>query len=114
MIDDEKPQDMAAEVVRAEPPAHLECTLGTDLLRREPASTGTVTRLTLRHTVRDRDWTPKVAAGRHLCLDVAEKLLEGRPIRPIRGAAAVDFGWAELDDQYARRFGIPNTGLPDA
>ncbi|MGD6756432.1 SRPBCC family protein [Streptomyces sp. BH105] len=114
MIDDEKPQDMAAEVVRAEPPALLEYTLGTDLLRWELAPTGTGTRLTLRHTVRDRDWIPKVAAGWHLCLDVAEKLLEGRPIPPIRGAAAVDFGWAELNDQYARRFGIPNTGLPDA
>ncbi|MFI5664393.1 hypothetical protein [Streptomyces sp. NPDC051684] len=63
MIDDEKPQDMAAEVVRAEPPTLLENTLGTDLLRWELAPTATGTRLTLRHTVRDRDWIPKVAAG---------------------------------------------------
>jgi uncharacterized protein YndB with AHSA1/START domain len=33
MIDDEKPQDMAAKVVRVEPPTLLEYTLGTDLLR---------------------------------------------------------------------------------
>ncbi|MFI9844080.1 SRPBCC family protein [Nonomuraea sp. NPDC051941] len=113
MIDDEKPQDMAAEVVRAQPPTLLEYTLGTDLLRWELAATDTGARLTLRHTVQDRDWIPKVAAGWHICLDVAEKLLEGHPIPPIRGAAAVDFGWSELNDQYAHKFGIPNTGLPD-
>ncbi|MGW4964071.1 SRPBCC family protein [Nonomuraea sp. NPDC004186] len=113
MIDDEKPQDMAAEVVRAQPPTLLEYTLGTDLLRWELAATDTGARLTLRHTVQDRDWIPKVAAGWHICLDVVEKLLEGHPIPPIRGAAAVDFGWSELNDQYAHKFGIPNTGLPD-
>ncbi|MFG1686523.1 SRPBCC family protein [Nonomuraea sp. NPDC049269] len=113
MIDDEHPQDLAAEVLRAEPPTLLEYTLGTDLLRWELVATDTGARLTLRHTVQDRDWLPKVAAGWHICLDVAEKLLEGRPIPPIRGAAAVDFGWSELNDLYARKFGIPNTGLPE-
>lgn len=112
MIDDE-PEDMAAEVVRAEPPALLEHTFGTDLLRWELAATGTGTRLTLRHTVDDRGWIPKVAAGWHICLDVAERLLDGRPIPPIRGAAAVDFGWSELNDRYAQRFGIPSTGVPE-
>jgi uncharacterized protein YndB with AHSA1/START domain len=113
MIDDEKPQDMAVEVLRAEPPTLLEYTLGTDLLRWELVATGTGARLTLRHTVAERDWLPKVAAGWHLCLDVAERLLEGHPIPPIRGAAAVGFGWSELNDQYAQKLGIPNTGLPE-
>ncbi|MGW2156236.1 SRPBCC family protein [Nonomuraea sp. NPDC001699] len=112
MIDDENPLDMAAEVVRAEPPTLLEHTFGTDLLRWELAATGGGTRLTLRHTVQDRDMLPKAAAGWHICLDVAEKLLDGRPIPPIRGAAAVDFGWSELNDRYARRLGVPDTGLP--
>lgn len=44
---------------------------------------------------------------------MTERLLEGRPIPPIRGAAAVGFGWSELNDQYAQKFGIPNTGLPE-
>lgn len=43
---------------------------------------------------------------------MAERLLEGRPIPPIRGAAAVDFGWPELNDRYARELDVPNTGLP--
>lgn len=113
MIDDENPQDMTAAVVRAEPPTLLEYTLGTDLLRWELTATDSGTRLTLRHTVKDREWIPKVAAGWHLCLDVAERLLDGHPVPPIRGAAAIDFGWSALNDQYARKFGIPNTGLPE-
>lgn len=113
MIDDEQPQDMPAEVVRAEAPTLLEYTLGTDLLRWELAATDTGVRLTLRHTVNDRDWIPKVAAGWHICLDVAEKLLEGHPIAPIRGAAAADHGWSELNSQYARTLAIPDTGMPD-
>lgn len=113
MIDDENPEDMPARVVHAEPPTRLEHTFGTDLLRWELAAAGTGTRLTLRHTVQDRDWAPKVAAGWHLCLDVAERLLDERPIPPIRGAAAVDFGWSELNDQYAQKLGIPSTGLPE-
>ncbi|MCM2423807.1 SRPBCC domain-containing protein [Streptomyces sp. RKAG293] len=98
--------------LRAEPPALLEYALNTDLLRWELAATDTGTRLTLRHTVKDRDWIPKVAAGWHLCLDVAERLLEGRPIPPIGGTAAVGFGWSELNEQYAQKSGIPDTGLP--
>ncbi|XRQ13781.1 SRPBCC family protein, partial [Actinomadura welshii] len=114
MIDDEKPEDIAVEVLRADRPTLLEYSFGTDLLRWDLAATGTGTRLTLRHTVIDRDWIPKVAAGWHICLDVAETLLEGRPIPPIRGAAAMDFGWPELNDRYAQKFGIPNTGAPDS
>ncbi|MGW2222754.1 SRPBCC family protein [Nonomuraea sp. NPDC001684] len=112
MIDDDKPQDLVAEVVRVQPRTLLEYTFGTDLLRWELAATGGGTRLTLRHTVLDRDLLPKVAAGWHLCLDVADRLLDGRPIPPIRGAVAVGFGWSELNDRYARQLDVPNTGLP--
>lgn len=113
MIDDEQPEDIPVQVVRAEAPALLEYTLGTDLLRWELTATSTGTRLTLRHTVKDREWVPKVAAGWHICLDVAEKLLDGTPIPPIRGAAAAKFGWSELNDRYAEEFGIENTGMPE-
>jgi uncharacterized protein YndB with AHSA1/START domain len=112
MIDDEPPEDLPAQVVTAEPPTLLEYTWGTDLLRWELSPTPTGTRLVLRHTVPDRDWLPKVAAGWHICLDVAEKLLEGNPIEPIRGAAAADHGWQDLNTQYARKLEIPDTGLP--
>ena len=39
-------------------------------------------------TTRDADWIPKIAAGWHLCLLVAERLLQGHPIKPIIGETA--------------------------
>ena len=57
----------------------------------EPIAGGT--RLTLRHQTTDPDMIPKVAAGWHLCLLVAESLLDGRPVGPIRGMDATNYGW---------------------
>lgn len=110
MIDGEVTVDLAATVSHAEPPTLLEYTLGTDVLRWELAPIDSGTRLTLQHTVQDRDWVPKVAAGWHLCLVVAEYLLDGRPVGPIRGQGARRFGWDELHDAYAERLGIAGTG----
>jgi uncharacterized protein YndB with AHSA1/START domain len=113
MIDGDTSEELPASVTRAEPPTLLEYTLGTDLLRWELAANGAGTRLTLRHTVQDREWVPKVAAGWHICLVVAEHLLDGEPIGPIRGAEAQRFGWQELHDAYAETLGITGTGQPD-
>jgi hypothetical protein len=52
------------------------------------------------------DWLPKLAAGWHLCLDVAEQLMDGAPTTPIRGDEAMEHGWQELHDAYAERLGI--------
>ena len=105
MIDGDSPADTAASVRRAEPPTLLEYTWGDDLLRWELAPAAAGTRLTLRHRVADRDWLPKVAAGWHLCLDVAERLLDGRPVPPIRGEDARNHGWDELNERYAKELG---------
>src|SRR5262245_37255892 len=96
MIDGETAMDMPASVLRAEPPALLEYTWGTDLLRWDLTPVDAGTRLVLRHRVEDREWLPKVAAGWHLCLVVAEHLLDGDPIAPIRGSDALNYGWEEL------------------
>ncbi len=105
MIDGDDREDTPAVVRRAEPPALLEYTWGDDLLRWELAPTGTGTRLTLRHRLADRDWLPKVAAGWHLCLDVAERLLGGQPVPPVRGQDAREHGWDELAEGYAAKLG---------
>jgi uncharacterized protein YndB with AHSA1/START domain len=105
MIDADSPEDTAAVVRRAEPPTLLEYTWGGDLLRWELTPAGAGTRLTLRHRVADRDWLPKVAAGWHLCLDVAERLLAGSPVPPIRGEDARNHGWDELAEEYAAKLG---------
>jgi uncharacterized protein YndB with AHSA1/START domain len=110
MIDGDVAENLAASVRRAQPPRLLEYTFGTDLLRWELVPTAGGTRLTLRHTLADRDFVPKVAAGWHLCLVVAEHLLDGRPIGPIRGREAYSFGWQELRDAYAKNLGT-DTGF---
>jgi uncharacterized protein YndB with AHSA1/START domain len=110
MIDGETSEELTSSVIRAEPPELLEHTLGSDRLRWELSATDSGTRLTLRHTVEGRDWVPKVAAGWHLCLDVAEHLLDGRPVGPIRGEDAKSHGWEELHDAYAEKLGIAGTG----
>ena len=112
MIDSETTVDLDAVVQRAEPPKLLEYTWGGDVLRWELEPTADGTRLTLRHTVTEQDWVPKVAAGWHLCLVVAEHLLDGAPIPPIRGAEAMDYGWEDLHDRYAEKFKISGTGWP--
>ncbi|WP_435206693.1 SRPBCC family protein [Micromonospora sp. bgisy143] len=104
LVDGETTADQTAVVRRAEPPHLLEYTWGDDLLRWELTPSGDGTRLTLRHTVADRGVLPMVAAGWHLCLDVADRLLDGDPVGPIRGAEAKDFGWPELRDAYAEQF----------
>jgi uncharacterized protein YndB with AHSA1/START domain len=108
MVDGDVAEDMAATVHRAERPTLLEYTWGSDLLRWELVATAAGTRLTLRHTIGDHDWVPKVAAGWHICLDVAEQLLDGQPIGAIRGSDALNFGWEELRSQYGRQLGIPD------
>ena len=105
MIDGDVAEELPASVRRAEPPTLLEYTWGTDLLRwrLEPVDGGT--RLTLEHTLDDRDQVPQVAAGWHLCLDVAERLLDGDPIGPVRGEDAKSCGWERLRDEYAEMLG---------
>ncbi|MGI8803668.1 MAG: hypothetical protein ACR2KV_16130 [Solirubrobacteraceae bacterium] len=53
----------------------------------------------------DRAAAAKTAAGWHLCLVVAERLLAGRPIPPIRGEDARSHGWEELDAAYRGALG---------
>ena len=101
MVDGPDRTDLPATVLRAEAPALLEYTWGDDLLRWEltPADGGT--RLTLRHTVAERDVVPMVAAGWHLCVAVLARLLAGDPVGVIRGRDAKAHGWDELRAAYA-------------
>jgi uncharacterized protein YndB with AHSA1/START domain len=107
MIDGENREDLPGTVLRAEPPHLLEHTWDTDRLLWKLKSAGPGTRLTLSHSVTERGWAPKVAAGWHLCLVVAENLLDGHPTGPITGDDARDHGWTELRHEYGRVLGIP-------
>jgi uncharacterized protein YndB with AHSA1/START domain len=109
MMDSAEQVDTEAVVLRAEPPALLEYTWDKDLLRWDLTESGSGTRLTLRHTVQAEDWIPKVAAGWHICLDVADRLLAATPVPVIRGSDAMNYGWQDLHDQYAAKLGIEAT-----
>ncbi|MBC7790915.1 MAG: SRPBCC family protein [Anaerolineae bacterium] len=100
-------------VRRAKPPRLLEHTWGGDLLRWELDPIASGTRLTLYHTLSDRTWVPKVAAGWHICLDVADRLMSGHPVGRIVGEAGKQHGWERLNDAYAERLGIASSGSPD-
>ena len=110
MIDGETRVDMPATVLRAEPPAVLECTWGKDLLRWELEPVDAGTRLTLRHTLSEPDMRAMVAAGWHICLGVLDRLLAGDPVGVIRGQDALRYDWDRLRDGYAERFATGTSG----
>lgn len=101
MSDGETTEEFAGEVRHAVEPRLLEYTWGEDVLRWELAPDGTGTTLTLRHTVESPEWMPRTAAGWHICLVVAEHLLDGQPIGRIVGHEAKKYGWDALHDAYA-------------
>jgi len=106
MVDGETREESATTVEIADRPDVLQYSWGSDVLRWELAPiAGGRTRLTLRHTVGSPDWMPKVAAGWHLCLAVAERLLDGDPVGPIVGQDAMNHAWQDLHDAYAARLG---------
>ena len=113
MAGGDEPVTSKCRVSRADRPKLLEYTWDDDVLRWELVATSTGTRLTLRHTLKDETWLPKVTAGWHICLDVAERALDGDPIGRIVAKEALGFGWERLNDGYARRFGVANTGVPE-
>jgi len=96
--------DLPSHIRRAEPPRQLEYTWGSDVLvwDLEPMMSGTV--LTLLHTMRDPRALAKAAAGWQICLDVAERHLDGQPIGRIAGPEAARFDWERLRAEQASRF----------
>jgi uncharacterized protein YndB with AHSA1/START domain len=97
-------------VKRAQAPRLLEYSWGGSDLRWELEPLGTGTRLTLWHNI-DRRFIAWGAAGWHICFDVLERLLAGKPIGRMVGAEAMQFGgWQRLKTEYAQQFGVETPG----
>lgn len=94
---------MQITVHRAETERLLEYDWGGDRLRWELEAIPAGTRLTLRHTVSDRGMLSKVAAGWHICVDVAERNLDGKPVGRIVAEDALQHGWQELNEAYGKK-----------
>lgn len=103
MTDQDNGPESKGEVLRAEPGKVLSYRWGDDLLTWELSPLGTGTRLTLRHKTKTPDQISSFAAGWHICLDVAERFLDGRPIGRIVGQDAFKYGWAKLNEEYQKK-----------
>ena len=100
------PETKEANVLEVSSPHLLVLSWGGDTLRWELTDADGQTRLTLSHTFTDRQQAPSYAAGWHLCLGALGDLLNGNPGEPVVGEAALEHGYQELFDRYARLLGI--------
>jgi uncharacterized protein YndB with AHSA1/START domain len=106
------PQVTETTVKRAEAPRVLEYNWGGGDVRWELEPLGDGTRLTLWAQI-GRAWISMGAAGWHICLDVLDRLLAGRPVGRIVGPEAMQFeGWQRLNAEYAKQFGVEPPGWP--
>jgi uncharacterized protein YndB with AHSA1/START domain len=105
-----KPLVSETQVKRADAPHVLEFSWGEQDLRWELQPLGGGTRLTLWHNI-DRRYIAMGAAGWHICFDVLERHLDGRPIGRMVGPDAIKFGgWQRLNAEYAKQFGVESPG----
>ena len=101
-----KPQVTETQVKRAEAPRLLEFNWGGQDIRWELEPQGGGTRLTLWHNI-DRRFISMGAAGWHICFDVLDRALAGRPMGRIVGPQAMaSSGWQRLNAEYAGQFGL--------
>ena len=93
-------------VTHADAPHLLEFTWGGGPFRWQLDPVDQGTRLTL-HAKINRRFIAMGAAGMHVCLDVMEHLLDGKPIGRRAGPEAMQMeGWHELFAEYSEQFGV--------
>jgi uncharacterized protein YndB with AHSA1/START domain len=98
-------------VKRAEAPKVLEYQWGGNDIRWQLEPLGAGTRLTLWHNI-DRRYISMGAAGWHICLDVLDQFLAGKPLGRIVGGEAMKFDWSRLNTEYAKQLGVEPAGVP--
>jgi uncharacterized protein YndB with AHSA1/START domain len=100
------PRITETTVTRADAPDVLEYKWGDFDMRWKLESFDGATRLTLWTNI-GRRYISMGAAGWHICFDVMDRLLGGRPIGRMVGPDAIKFGgWKRLNAEYARQFGV--------
>jgi uncharacterized protein YndB with AHSA1/START domain len=98
-------------VTRADAPNVLEYKWGDFDMRWELEALDGSTRLTLWTNI-GHHFIAMGAAGWHICFDVLDHLLAGRPVGRIVGPEALKFGWQRLNAEYARQFGVESPNWP--
>lgn len=98
-------------VTRADAPRSLEYKWGGNDMRWELEAVAGGTRLTLWTSI-NRRFIAMGAAGWHICFDVLDRLLAGRPIGRFAGIDAMQVGdFQQLHAEYAKQFGIEMPNL---
>jgi uncharacterized protein YndB with AHSA1/START domain len=99
-------------VTRADAPEVLEYKWGGFDMRWKLEAHGEGTRLTLWTNIGHR-YIAMGAAGWHICFDVLDRLLGGKPIGRTVGPDAMKFGgFQRLHAEYARQFGVEMPNWP--
>ncbi|MBO0852612.1 MAG: SRPBCC family protein [Nocardia sp.] len=112
MADGDTRHEQPGRITAADRPKLLEFTWGPDVLRWELTDNGSGTHLRLTHRLSERPRAAMMAAGWHICLDVAAFLLAGTPIGPIVGKDAMNHGWTDLNKQYSDELGVEPVDPP--
>jgi uncharacterized protein YndB with AHSA1/START domain len=106
------PQVSESVVKKAESPRLLEYSWGGNDLRWTLSPIGIEgTRLELWHNI-DRRFISWGAAGWHICFDVLDRLLAGRPIGRKVGGDAMRYDWQRLVGEYAKELGVDAPSWP--
>jgi uncharacterized protein YndB with AHSA1/START domain len=95
-------------IKRAEAGKLLEYSWGDNDLRWELEPLASGTRLTLWHDI-GRKFVAMGAAGWHICFDVLDRFMGGRPIGRIVGGEAMKFDWQRLHAEYTAQFNAEAT-----
>jgi uncharacterized protein YndB with AHSA1/START domain len=98
--------ELPSVVLVADSPRLLEHSWASDMLAWQITTIGAASRLTLHQTLADASMASAIAAGWHLCFDVAASVLTGSPLAPVRGMDAMAHGWRELNERYAAALGV--------
>ena len=114
MTDDgEDTKATEGEVLQSEYARLLSYRWGDKLLTWALRPQGTGTLLTLRHETKTPEHLSSFAAGWHICIAVAERLMDGRPIGRVVGQKAMEFGWAKLNEQYGVKLSMHSVKAAD-
>lgn len=105
------PHVTETEVLQADAPNTLVYNWGGFNMQWKLEALGAGTRLTLWTNI-GRPFIAMGAAGWHICFDVLDRLLTGRPIGRIVGPEAMKFGWPRLNAEYAKQFGVESASSP--
>jgi uncharacterized protein YndB with AHSA1/START domain len=103
--------EIPSVVLVADSPELLEYSWASDMLAWHITTIVSGSRLTLHQTLADETMASAIAAGWHLCLDVATAVLEGSKVPPIRGMDAMKHGWTDLNERYAVALGVKPSQL---